>query len=125
MAELRWLTSLTQAYKNLFSDTTNVSIPAVTAYECIFVYNNCFSHCLLTAHQGLFSEQPSLNILTTDTVTNMPTNINNISQSFTETLTEAVGNKQHNNEVTFFYKNPKNMTVIHLFNKTLSNVYII
>jgi hypothetical protein len=45
-------TSLTQAYKNLFPDTTSASIQAVTTLKSslnmylFFVYNNFFSHCL-------------------------------------------------------------------------------
>jgi hypothetical protein len=49
----RLQTSLTQAYKNLFPDTTNASIPVVTmlisslCMYVFFVYNKkCFSCCL-------------------------------------------------------------------------------
>jgi hypothetical protein len=63
----RQQTSLTQAHKNFFSDTS-ASIPAVTirtlrsglSMYILFVYNNFFAFfpllVLLTAHQRLLSE---------------------------------------------------------------------
>jgi hypothetical protein len=55
---------LTQAYKNLFPDTTNASIPAVTTLRSCVKYVRIFVHnkigfllpVLLTVHWRLLSE---------------------------------------------------------------------
>jgi hypothetical protein len=58
----RQQTSLTQAYKNLFPDTTSVSIPGVTTLRSslstyvYFVHNFFPLFVLLTAYQRLLSE---------------------------------------------------------------------
>jgi hypothetical protein len=57
-------TSLTQAYKNLFPDTS-ASIPAVNALRCsssmyvFFVYNFFLIVCFLNSSRKLLSEYPS------------------------------------------------------------------
>jgi membrane-bound acyltransferase YfiQ involved in biofilm formation len=55
--------SLTQAYKNLFPDTTSASVPAVTRFisslsmYVFFVYNTFFlTACCVKAYRRLLSE---------------------------------------------------------------------
>jgi hypothetical protein len=57
----RQQTTLTQTYKNLFSDTTNASIPGVTVLKSMyifFVYNDFFFSLLVLfrAHQRFLSK---------------------------------------------------------------------
>jgi hypothetical protein len=64
----QWQTSLTQAYKNVFPDTTSASIQAVTTLRSslsmylFFVYSNIFFLIarFLTAHQRLFPNSPRI-----------------------------------------------------------------